>query len=135
MIRAAIFPRVLQGIARRLGGGAAPGWIGTEELAERLKDEGLAVIDVRGADEFSGPLGHIANASNFPVGELPNRLTEINALKEKPVILVCRTDKRSAHASALLREADFRDVRVLRGGMVEWNRGGFPVKGGTPASK
>jgi rhodanese-related sulfurtransferase len=100
------------------------GWIEVDELANRLKGGGIAVIDVRGPDEFTGPLGHIAGALNLPVGELPGRLTEINALHDKPVILVCRTDKRSASAAALLRDAGFRDVRVLRGGMERWNRTG-----------
>jgi uncharacterized membrane protein YdjX (TVP38/TMEM64 family) len=121
----AFLPRLV----RRLRGDAAPTWIEVEELAEKLQDGGYAVIDVRGADEFAGPLGHIANASNLPVDELPNRLIEINALKIRPVTLVCRTDKRSANASAILRDAGFHDVRVLRGGMVAWNRSGFPVEG------
>jgi rhodanese-related sulfurtransferase len=66
-------------------------------------------------------------AANLPVGELPERLAEINALKDRPVILVCRTDKRSATAAALLRDAGFRDVGVLRGGMEQWNQKGLPV--------
>ena len=59
---------------------------------------------------------------NLPVGALPNRLTEIKALADKLIILVCRTDKRSASAAAILREAGFRDIRVLRGGMQQWNQ-------------
>jgi rhodanese-related sulfurtransferase len=59
---------------------------------------------------------------NLPVGALPNRLMEIKALADRPIILVCRTDKRSAGAAAILREAGFRDVRVLRGGMQQWNQ-------------
>jgi uncharacterized membrane protein YdjX (TVP38/TMEM64 family) len=123
----ALLPRLV----RRLRRGATPQWIEVEELSARIKDSGLAVIDVRGPDEFAGDLGHIGGALNLPVGELPTRLTEINALKEQPVILVCRTDKRSANASALLSDAGFRDVRVLRGGMVEWNRNGRQVEGRT----
>ena len=121
----AFLPRLV----RRLRSGAAPHWIEVEELAARLNGGELAVIDVRGPDEFSGDLGHIANASNLPVDELPGRLTEINAHKAAPVILVCRTDKRSANASALLRKSGFHDVRVLRGGMVAWNRSGLSVEG------
>ena len=50
----------------------APRWIEVDELASRLKgSSGIVVIDVRGPDEFTGPLGHIAGASNLPVGELP----------------------------------------------------------------
>jgi rhodanese-related sulfurtransferase len=101
-----------------------PSWIEVDELADRLTGGGIAVIDVRGPDEFTGPLGHIAGALNLPIGELPGRLSEINALGDKPIILVCRTDKRSASAASLLRDAGFRDVRVLRGGMERWNRTG-----------
>jgi len=112
-------------------GGAADGisWIEARTLADHLKREpGPVIVDVRGPDEFHGPLGHIANALNLPVGELPNRLMEINALKDKPVILVCRTDKRSANGAALLRDSGFHDVHVLRGGMEQWNEYGLPVE-------
>lgn len=115
-------------------GGTADGisWIEARALADRLEREPEPVIvDVRGPDEFHGPLGHVANALNLPVGELPNRLMEINALKDKPVILVCRTDKRSADAAALLRESGFHNVHVLRGGMEQWNEAGLPVERGT----
>jgi len=106
-------------------------WIEPGSLAGQLgRDPKPVIVDVRGADEFDGPLGHIANALNFPVGELPQRLMEIDALKRRRIILVCRTDKRSANAAALLGEAGFRDARVLRGGMERWKRNGLPVEGG-----
>jgi uncharacterized membrane protein YdjX (TVP38/TMEM64 family)/rhodanese-related sulfurtransferase len=121
----AFLPRLL----RRLRGQERPRWVAVGELANRLKvAPGIAVIDVRGPDEFMGPLGHIADASNMPVGELPKRLVEIDALKDRPVVLVCRTDKRSATAAMLLRDAGFRDVGVLRGGMEQWNQKGLPVE-------
>lgn len=104
------------------------------ELASRLKESSaIVVIDVRGPDEFTGPLGHIASAKNLPVGELPDRLRELAACKDMSVVLVCRADKRSANADALLRESGFSDVRVLRGGMEQWNRSGLPVEGRVPS--
>jgi rhodanese-related sulfurtransferase len=113
----------------RLRGQTQPRWIEVGELASRLKSgPGIAVIDVRGPEEFKGPLGHIVDASNMPMGELPQRLKEIKALKETPVILVCRTDKRSAAAATLLRDAGFQDVAVLRGGMEQWNQKGLPIE-------
>src|SRR5215470_11028620 len=64
----AFLPRLL----RRLRGQERPRWVEVGELANRLKvAPGIAVIDVRGPDEFMGPLGHIADASNMPMGELP----------------------------------------------------------------
>jgi uncharacterized membrane protein YdjX (TVP38/TMEM64 family)/rhodanese-related sulfurtransferase len=114
----AFLPRLM----RRLRGEGEPRWIEVEELASRLKNgASLTMIDVRGPDELRGPLGHIRGALNLPVGELPHRLMEIKALKDRPIILVCRTDKRSANAATILRDAGFRDVHVLRGGVEQWN--------------
>jgi rhodanese-related sulfurtransferase len=114
----------------------APRWIEVRELASQLDDGGnLAVVDVRGPDEFSGPLGHIVGALNIPVNDLPQRLGEIPAQQEKPVVLVCRTDRRSANAAALLRERGFRDVRVLHGGMEQWARDGLPVADRIPQAR
>ena len=107
----------------------APAWIDPRELERRREaGEGIAVIDVRGPDEFVGPLGHIPEARNLPVDQLPDRMAVLGDLERSPVILVCRTDKRSARAAEMLRGAGFADVAVLRGGMEQWNRAGLPIK-------
>jgi uncharacterized membrane protein YdjX (TVP38/TMEM64 family)/rhodanese-related sulfurtransferase len=124
----AFVPRLL----RRFRGDERVRWIEAAELSPHLGragEEGTTVIDVRGADELAGPLGHIAGAHNVPLAELPRRLDELAALAEASVVLVCHTDRRSARAAALLDRAGFRDVRVLRGGMVRWNAAGMPVAG------
>lgn len=121
----AFAPRLLR---RFKGEESGVRWIEVGELAPRLDGrEAFAVIDVRGPDEFSGPLGHIANARNVPLPELPRRVAELEPLAETPVVLVCKTDKRSASAAAVLDAAGFRDVSVLRGGMVRWNEAGLSV--------
>ena len=120
----AFVPRLL----RRFKGEETVRWIEVGELAPRLDvAKTIAIIDVRGADEFAGPLGHIPNARNLPLAELQHRVEELGSLTETPIVLVCRTDKRSASAAALLEAAGFRDVVVLRGGMVRWNEAGLPV--------
>jgi uncharacterized membrane protein YdjX (TVP38/TMEM64 family)/rhodanese-related sulfurtransferase len=117
-------------LVRRVRAEKSARWIQVGELASRLERAGVAVIDVRGPDEFTGPLGHIPNARNLPLSELPNRIEELGSLTDAPVVLVCRTDKRSASAAALLDAAGFRDVAVLRGGMVRWNEAGLPIANG-----
>jgi len=120
----AFLPRLL----RRLKGGEIVRWIDGGELAGRLGGEkAMTVIDVRGPDEFTGPLGHIPGARNLPLNELPRYIAELGSLTEKPIVLVCHADKRSASAAALLGDAGFRDVAVLRGGMVRWTEAGLPV--------
>jgi uncharacterized membrane protein YdjX (TVP38/TMEM64 family) len=48
----------------------------------------IALIDVRGTDEFEGPLGHIAGASNIPVAALSERIGELAALRATPVVTI-----------------------------------------------
>jgi uncharacterized membrane protein YdjX (TVP38/TMEM64 family)/rhodanese-related sulfurtransferase len=113
---------------RRLKREQAVRWIEVEELAPRLEAaKPTAVIDVRGPDEFAGPLGHIPNARNLPLADLPHHFDELSSLAAMPVVLVCKTDKRSASAAALLASIGLRDVIVLRGGMVRWNEARLPI--------
>ena len=103
-------------------------WIEATELKRRLDHgETVTIVDVRGADEFTGPLGHIASARNIPVADLAVRLAEFAGLEEEPIVLVCRTDKRSATAARTLRAAGFARVSVLRRGMEQWNETGYAV--------
>jgi uncharacterized membrane protein YdjX (TVP38/TMEM64 family)/rhodanese-related sulfurtransferase len=130
----AFVPRLLRRLKGDLGGGADVRWIEVGELAPRLaRREPIAVIDVRGPDEFAGPLGHIPGGRNVPLGELPGRVHELGSFSETPVVLVCMTDRRSARAAAVLDAAGFGDVRVLRGGMVRWNEARLPVDGARPS--
>lgn len=110
-------------------------WIEAKELGRRLdRGDAVTVVDVRGPDEFTGSFGHIAAARNIPVGELGSRLTELAGLERAPIVLVCRTDKRSATAAKTLRAAGFAEVSVLRRGMEQWNAAGLPVEGRTAAT-
>jgi rhodanese-related sulfurtransferase len=105
-------------------------WVEPGDLGDRLARNGAPiVIDVREPDEFAGPLGHIPDARNMPVGKLPDRLRELGSVKDKEIVLVCRTDRRSGASSAALRKAGFRNVQVLRGGMERWNQEGRPIAG------
>jgi rhodanese-related sulfurtransferase len=108
-------------LARLLGRSATTsGWIEARELAAVLATGPVPlVVDVRGADEFVGPLGHIAGAVNVPLPELGGRLAELTA-RGGPMVMVCKTDRRSSAAAEQLRGAGASDVMVLRGGMEQW---------------
>jgi uncharacterized membrane protein YdjX (TVP38/TMEM64 family)/rhodanese-related sulfurtransferase len=107
-------------------------WIEAGELHQRLDNkEDVTVIDVREPAEFTGALGHIPGARNLPVGELSSRVSELAGRERSSLVLVCRTDKRSATAARLLREAGFAHVAVLRSGMEQWNEERLPVEAAT----
>jgi hypothetical protein len=77
----AFLPRLV----RRLKG---PRFVEASALKHRLKGgEKVALVDVGTVEEFRGPLGHIAAASNVPIGELSGRLGELKAIKE-PIVTI-----------------------------------------------
>ena len=106
---------------------AAPAWIDIDTLNHRLGSGAtMLLVDVRGPDEFNAPPGHLPGAINIPLPELSGRIAEI-ATPPRSVVLVCKTDRRSAAAAATLRAAGVRDVAVLRGGTDGWHRRGLPL--------
>ena len=124
LLAAIVFVPRLIGRFRRSAGQ----WIEAQELSRALGDGApVTVLDVRGPDEFEGPLGHISGALNLPLGELESRSDELRLMAKDRITLVCRTDKRSANASAMLRTAGFEQVSVLRGGTERWNALGLPI--------
>lgn len=99
------------------------------ELKQRLDDgEPILVLDVRPAAEFIGEQGHINGALNIPLEELPQRLEQLAPHAGETLVLVCRTDRRSASAAQLLIRHGFAQVQVARMGMTDWNRHGYPVE-------
>ncbi len=104
-------------------------WIDAPTTQARLSaSPPLTILDVRGADEFTGPHGHIPGALNIPLEELKARLDTVGAELGGDIITVCHTDRRSASAARLLQEAGLVNVKVLKGGMVEWNARGFATQ-------
>lgn len=119
----AFLPRLI-----RRARGASVDWIGVAELHRRIETGPVLItIDVRSPEEFNGPLGHVPGAVNIPLGGFSARAVELSEAANRPVVLVCRTDKRSAAAADILLAAGRGDVLVLRGGMEEWNRSGRAV--------
>ena len=105
----------------------APSWIEPAALATRIEqDDTMLILDVRGPDEFTGPLGHIREATNMPLIEFPAHLPAL-VRENRPVVVVCKTDRRSSMAAQQLREVGLADVSVLRGGMEQWRALGLPA--------
>ncbi|MBW8904971.1 MAG: MBL fold metallo-hydrolase [Betaproteobacteria bacterium] len=95
-------------------------------LEEHLRE--VQIIDVREADEFNGPLGHVPGARLIPLGTLTARAAEIS--RTQPVVTVCRSGARSAQATILLGKTGFEQVANLSGGMLRWHAQRFAVEGG-----
>ncbi|HZW11752.1 MAG TPA: rhodanese-like domain-containing protein [Noviherbaspirillum sp.] len=94
--------------------------------ATQLINQGKGVIlDVREPDAFAA--GHLRDAKNIPLKDLPNRLGELEKFKSKAVIVVCQTGVQSAKAAAQLKKAGFNEAFSLNGGIAAWQAQGLPT--------
>lgn len=94
--------------------------------ATQLINQGKTVIlDVRDPAQFAA--GHMRDAKNIPLKELPNRLSELEKFKAKTVIIVCQAGATSAKAASLLKKAGFNEVVSLQGGVAAWQGQGLPL--------
>ncbi len=103
------------------GIGAEPSYDGAEITAQELRDEwrrnpDLVVIDVREPHEHE--IAHIDGAVLIPLGELPDRLGELDGHHE--IVTHCHHGARSLKALEILKAAGFSKVRSLRGGIDAW---------------
>ena len=108
--------------------------LAVDELKARADGQAGLILDVRSAADFIGEQGHIVGALNLPLEELAARIAELGDDPERPIAIVCRTDRRSAKAAALLARRGFADARVVRGGMTAWLAEGWPVEGRSVAT-
>ncbi len=124
----AFLPRLIAKLRKRPVPAVSP-MLDVADLKRRLDaGEKIVVLDVRSAKDFSGELGHVAGATNIPLPELGARLAEIADHCKQPVVTICRTDRMSSSAAQLLAAQGFTDVTVVRQGMTDWNKRGFPVE-------
>jgi rhodanese-related sulfurtransferase len=105
-----------------------PRWIESDELQRRLAaGDPLMLLDVRQPDEFTAPPGHLPGAVNVPLAELGERTLDL-ARRKQPLVVVCKTDRRSARAAAELSAAGVKNVAVLRGGTDGWHQRGLALE-------
>lgn len=90
--------------------------VSNEDLVQKLS-ENIVILDVRESAEFS--FNHIPEAISIPLGELEERLAEIN--QDSEIYVVCRTGNRSDFAAQKLAEKGFSQVFNVVPGMSEWS--------------
>lgn len=117
----AFLPRLIARVRQRP-------WLDVNALKELVDNDAGLVLDVRTAADFNGEQGHILGALNLPLEDLESRLGELGDDLQRPIAIVCRTDRRSAKAASLLARRGFGDARVVRGGMTAWLEQLWPVE-------
>ena len=89
------------------------------EAKERLNSDQVVFLDVRTPDECKQVrLADCENIKYIPLGQLRSRCGELN--KEDEIIAFCKISLRGYEAEGILEGADFKNVKVLEGGVVAW---------------
>ena len=92
------------------------------ELKQRQQaGETPILIDVREA--WENEESRIPGSQNIPLGTLPDKLDDLEELKNEEVIVHCKSGGRSASAKAFLVQQGFTNVRNLLGGMQAYQAG------------
>lgn len=105
-----------------------PSQVDPHDAAAAVERGDLVVVDVREPDERAE--SHIPGSRHIPLGELPDRLSELPA--DKPVAFICRSGGRSSVAAAEAAKR-IKQVSDVRGGMLAWSAAGLPVTTHSPS--
>ena len=63
----------------------------------------------------------------MPVSSIDARIGELEAYKDKPVVLVCKMGQHASASGRKFKDQGFENVRRLSGGMAEWTANSLPV--------
>ncbi|MFA6143387.1 MAG: rhodanese-like domain-containing protein [Sulfurimonas sp.] len=92
------------------------------ELLKNSKE--VFLLDVRTSIEFSQE--RIKGATLIPLHDLSQSLSKLNKVKDKKVIVYCRSGNRSVSASRILAKNGFIPLN-LKGGIGLWQHEGLSV--------
>lgn len=87
--------------------------------------QSVVLIDVRTAGEVAQ--GYIDGAVNIDISSQQFRAEVAKLDKTKPVLVYCRSGRRSAAAMRYMRDHGFVEVYNLTGGILAWNQEGLTV--------
>ncbi|TAK00236.1 MAG: DUF2892 domain-containing protein [Candidatus Manganitrophaceae bacterium] len=99
--------------------------ISVNQLYTKIKlGERLNLIDVREFPEFAA--GRLPGARLIPLKEIDQGGAEID--RTLPTYVICRTGRRSAEAREKLLSLGFGEVQNVAGGIVAWQKAGYPLE-------
>lgn len=93
------------------------------QAAKLFSDKQAVIVDVREQAEWDEQ--HIDGAIFIPLNQVENRMSDLAQYKDSPIIVQCRSGKRSKVAGAKLIDAGFTKVYNLDGGILAWDKQGL----------
>src|SRR5271165_6778087 len=89
----------------------------TEVKAKQDAKHPFVLVDVREPHEYQ--ICKIPGSQLIPLGDLPKRVNELNLTDE--IVVHCKSGGRSAKAVDFLKQAGFKNVRNMKGGILAWS--------------
>lgn len=129
LVIAAMVSAALLAMPRMREGG---GDLDPADAVQRINRDRALVVDVRSSEEFAG--GHVVRSKNVPLEALEDQLPRIVKNRQRPLILVCSTGRRSGRAVAVVRKLGYEDVQSLTGGLKAWVSEDLPLAGDSSAA-
>ena len=83
------------------------------------------LIDVRGEQDFN--LGHLQNATNIKLEEIPDKINIIKKHSKKLIVVYCQKGIRSQQAVNLLIKLGLDNVVSIEGGINAWIKEQLPI--------
>lgn len=90
-----------------------------------LYEQGAVFVDVRTPSEWND--GHLSRALHLPLDQLNERATTLLPDRNTPIVIYCRSGRRSDIAASTLRSLGYSQVVAMRGGLSDLARAGYPV--------
>jgi rhodanese-related sulfurtransferase len=106
--------------SRRGGTSVSP-----QQVSRLINDQQATVVDLRDPADFRK--GHIVGAINIPYAKVDERWDELEKLREKPLILVCKMGQFSSAIGKKLTAKQFASIYRLGGGIAEWQTSQLPL--------
>jgi SulP family sulfate permease len=94
-----------------------------DEVKRLIESSDPLLVDVREPEEYHH--GHFAGARNLPLSELLTSPPDLP--RDRPVLLICRTGRRSRRGMRYLLDLGFDNVYNLRGGILSWKASDLPL--------
>jgi rhodanese-related sulfurtransferase len=95
------------------------------EATQLLNHQDAVLLDVREPQEYQD--GFLPNSIRIPLGSLSEKAAQLDKHRERPIIIVCRSGNRSAHAVRMLKKMGYETVYNLGGGLHAWRTANLPI--------
>lgn len=99
--------------------------VDTMTALQLINHKDALILDVREQKEYDS--GHLLNSKLIPLGQLNERVAELEKFRSRPVLVICRSGQRSSAATSLLGKQGFT-AYTLDGGVMAWQKANLPLE-------